>query len=207
MRILRINSLTPDKEMVGKAVKILEAGGLIVYPTETLYGLGANPFNDDALQRVFEAKGRDLSKPISLAFRDLEQVEKYAVVSPVAKRLMKKLLPGPLTVLLPSKLELDESLGGNKIGVRIPDNKVALALLNRIKFPLTATSANLSGGKNPATALEAAEQVGDKVDLVLDAGKCKYSKPSTVVDLSSGEVEIVREGVVTEKEIMKLLKK
>lgn len=205
MKIIKVDVKNPQKEAIKKATEVLKIGGVVVYPTETLYGLGANPFDEQALQKVFEIKGRDLSKPISLAFRDIEHVKRFAEINSTAEKIIKKFLPGPLTIILTSKLQLDDILGGNKIGVRIPDNKVALELLKEVKFPLTSTSANLSGSKNPETAKEAINQIGEKVDLVLDAGKCKYGKPSTVVDLSSGEIEVVREGIIGKKELLKLI--
>ena len=203
MKIIKVDVKNPQKEAIKKAAEVLRIGGVVVYPTETLYGLGANPFDSQALYKVFEIKGRDISKPISLAFRDMEQLEKFVAITPNARMLIEKFLPGPLTLILPAKLHMDDILGGDKIGVRIPDNKVAIELLKEVKFPLTATSANFSGGKDPVTAKEAVEQIGDKVDLILDAGKCKYGKPSTVVDLSSGEIEVVREGVISKEELLK----
>ncbi len=205
MKIIKVDARNPQKEAVKKAAEVLRIGGAVVYPTETLYGLGVNPFDSQALLKVFEIKGRDYSKPISLAFRGIKHVKKFAMITPDAKRLIEKFLPGPLTLILPSIMQMDEILGGNKIGVRIPDSKVAMELLKEVKFPLTATSANLSGGKDPVSAKEAVEQIGDRVDLILDAGKCKYGKSSTVVDLTSGEIEVVREGVIKKKEIIERL--
>lgn len=202
MKIIKVDEENPQKEAIKKAAEVLKVGGIVVYPTETLYGLGANPFDSQALYKVFEIKGRDISKPISLAFRDLKQLEKFVAIAPNARKLVEKFLPGPLTLILPAKLHMDEILGGDKIGVRIPDNKIALELLKEVNFPLTATSANLSGGKDPVTSEEAVEQIGDKVDLVLDAGKCKYGKPSTVVNLTSGKIEVVREGIISKKELV-----
>ncbi len=201
MKIIKVNSKNPKKENVETAANILELGGVLCYPTETLYGLAANVFDINAVQRVFEIKGRDLKKPSSIAFGDLNQAKKFLEFTPAAEKLAKKFLPGPLTIILNSKIEFDEFLGGSKVSVRIPDNPVAQALLKEIKFPITATSANLSGGKNPVEAKDVVEQIGDKVDLILDAGKCKYGKPSTVVDATSEEIIIVREGVISKSEL------
>ena len=201
MKIIKVNSKNPKKENVETAANILELGGVLCYPTETLYGLAANVFDINAVQRVFEIKGRDLKKPSSIAFGDLNQAKMFLEFTPAAEKLAKKFLPGPLTIILNSKIEFDEFLGGSKVSVRIPDNPVAQALLKEIKFPITATSANLSGGKNPVEAKDVVEQIGDKVDLILDAGKCKYGKPSTVVDATSEEIIIVREGVISKSEL------
>mgnify|MGYP001596989610 CR=1 FL=1 len=201
MKILKVNSKTPEKELIKRAAEILKIGGVVVYPTETLYGLGANVFDINAVQRIFEIKGRDLTKPSSIAFRDLEQARKFLEFTPAAEKLAKKFLPGPLTIILNSKIEFDEFLGGNKVSVRIPDHPVAQTLLKEIKFPITATSANLSGGKDPVEVKDVVEQIGDKVDLILDSGKCKYGKPSTVVDATSDEIKIIREGVIIKTEL------
>ncbi len=206
MKVVKVNSKNPEKEIIRKAAEVLEIGGVIVYSTETLYGLGANVFDVNAVQRVFEIKGRDLKKPSSVAFRDLNQAKKFLEFTPAAEKLAKKFLPGPLTIILNSKIEFGAFLGGNKVSVRIPDDRVAQAILDEIKFPITATSANLSGGKDSVEAKDAAEQVGDRVDLILDAGKCKYGKPSTVVDTTDDDIRIIREGVISEDEILRLLK-
>ena len=200
--IIKINPKNPDKKTIEKAAKILRNGGAVIYPTDTLYGLGVNASDSKAVLRVFEIKGRE-NKPISVAIANLTEAKKYAKFSPLASRIAKKFLPGPLTLILPSRLNLPKELNPNdeKVRIRIPDSKIALELIKKCKFPLTATSANLSGGKNPITAREAIRQIGDKVDLVLDAGKCRYNKPSTVVDLSSNKIEVVREGVISKKEL------
>ena len=196
MKIIKVNPENPEREIIEKAANILELGGVLVFPTETLYGLAANVFDINAVQRVFEIKGRDITKPSSVAFRDLNQAKKFLQFTLEAEKLAKKFLPGPLTIILNSKIEFDAFLGGDKVSVRIPDNRVAQAILNEVKFPITATSANLSGGKNPVEVKDAVEQIGDRVDLILDAGKCKYGKPSTVVDATTGEIKIVREGAI-----------
>ncbi|TAL47297.1 threonylcarbamoyl-AMP synthase [archaeon] len=199
--LLVMKVLKAEVDAIEKAAQVLEIGGIVVYPTETLYGLGANALDENAVRLVFEIKGRDKSKPSSVAFRNLEQARKFLAVTPLAEKLAKKFLPGPLTIILNSKFEFQEFLGGSKVSMRIPDHPVAQALLKRVKFPITATSANLSGGKNPVEAIDAIEQIGGSVDLVLDAGKCKLGKPSTVVDVSEGELKIIREGAIPKEKL------
>jgi len=202
MKVLKIRAGRIEEEIIDEAVKILQTGGVVVYPTETVYGLGANVFDSQAVQRVFEIKNRDLSKPSSIAFRSMDDAERLVIVSPLARKLAENFLPGPLTIILSAKNELDRFLGKDKIGVRIPENQIAQEILQGTKFPLTATSANLSGGKDPITAKEAIEQVGDRVDLVLDAGRCRYGKPSTVVDVSENEIKVLRKGVISKKQLL-----
>lgn len=206
MQVLKVNAESPERESIRKVAEILKVGGVIVYPTETVYGLGANILDQQAVQRVFEIKGRDISKPVSAAFRNLSQAKNFALFNKIAENLAEKFLPGPLTIILQSKILLDPFLGGQKIAIRIIDHPVVSAVLDEVKFPITATSANIAGGKNPVTAEDAVSQIGSKVDLILDAGKCKLGKTSTVVDCSSGEIEILREGVIPKKRILEFSK-
>lgn len=201
MKVFKVNPEKLDMEIVRRALEVLRIGGVVIYPTETLYGLGANALDIQAVYRVFEIKGRDITKPISLAFRDLKSAKKFVHLTPSAEKLAEKFLPGPLTIILNSKMTFDEILGGDKVSIRIPDHPVAKALLAQTKFPITATSANLSGGKDPVEAKDAIERIGDKVDVILDAGKCKYGKPSTVVDATTEEISIIREGVISKEKL------
>lgn len=201
MQVLKVDPKNPSAEAIEKAAKILQLGGVVVYPTETVYGLGANIMDQGTIERLFEIKGRNISKPISIAFRNLEQAKSFAVFNKAAEKLGEKFLPGPLTIILQAKLQLDPLLGGGKIGVRIVDHPVVSAILDKTKFPITATSANISGKESPTTAEEAIDQIGEKVDLVINAGKCKLGKPSTVVDCSLGKIEILREGSIPREKI------
>lgn len=202
MQVLQVDQKNPQAEVIEKAAKVLQLGGLVVYPTETLYGLGANIMDLGAIQRVFEVKGRFHNKPISIAFRDVEHAEKYVKFNKMAHRLAELFLPGPLTIVLLAKVSLGEMFGGDKIAVRISGNKVVQAILEKTKFPITATSANISGKADPICAQDSIDQIGEKVDLILDSGKCEHSMPSTVVDLSEGKVVFLREGVIPRSRII-----
>ena len=201
MKVFKVNPEKIDMGIIERAAEVLRIGGVVVYPTETLYGLGANALDVQPAYKVFEIKGRDITKPISLAFMDLKHAKKFVYLAPAAEKLAEKFLPGPLTLIVNSKITLDEIFGGDRISIRIPDHTVAKALLEKTKFPITATSANLSGGKDPVEIKDVLEQLGDKIDLVLDAGKCKYGKPSTVVDATTDEIKIIREGVIDKKKL------
>jgi len=201
MQIFKVDPKRPQPEMVDKAARVLQLGGIVIYPTETLYGLGANIMDSESAQRVFDIKGRNMDKPISVVFKDVEQAQKYAVFNDKARKLAELFLPGPLTMILPSKINLGDMFGGDKMAVRISSNKVVQAMLEKTRFPITSTSANLSGKADPTDAKVAMEQIGEKVDLVLDSGGCEYGRPSTVVDLTSGGVEVVREGVIPKSRI------
>jgi len=175
--------------------KVVSEGGLVIYPTETVYGLGADPFQEDAVKRIFAVKHRPRSMPISMAIPSHEAIWLYAVLDKKSKRFCEKHMPGPITVLLmanslaPPRLVSKEG----RIGFRVPDNQVALDLLSECS-PLTATSANRHGGKNPITCDDAVEQLGGDVDLCIDAGPCRYGEESTVVEFEDGKPRIIRQG-------------
>lgn len=179
-----------------RAAEVLKLGGVIIYPTDTIYGLGANILDLSAVERVFDIKGRDLSKPVSILFKDISQAKRFAVFNDAAEKLAKKFLPGALTLIVNAKTELHSFLGGQKIGVRIIDHPVTSAILNEVDFPITSTSANLTGGENPLSLDIAVKQLQNNADLALDCGKCKHCIPSTVVDVSSGKIKIIREGAI-----------
>lgn len=206
MKEFKVSPENPQAEIIEIAAKVLEVGGIVVYPTETVYGIGANILEPNAIQRVFEVKQRSADKPSSIAFRDIKAAEKYVQFSGAARKLAEKFLPGPLTIILNTKLAVSQMLGGEKVGVRIPANEVARALLERVKFPITSTSANVSGQESASNIQDAIRQLGDKVDVFLDAGPCKLSKPSTIVDMSDGNFEVLREGAIPKEEIERFLK-
>lgn len=196
-----------DEKAVEEAAEVLKKGGVIIYPTETLYGMGANATDSNSVKKIFEIKGRGFNKPVSIAVGSTAQAKKIAEWNEHAEKLAKKFLPGPLTLILKLKKKNPGELtaGSDKIGIRIPDNPFALSLLKKIKFPITATSANKSGGREPTNAKMAIEQIGKFVDLVIDAGSCKYKKPSTVIDLTN-KPKILRIGAISKIEIEKILR-
>jgi len=185
--------LTKDMEReLEKAVEVLESGGVVVYPTETVYGLGADALSERAVRRVFELKGRAFKKPISVAVSSFEMLESVAIVeSAEVEEILNALLPGPVTVLLPRRAVLPEILTGGSplVGVRMPEHEIALRLITAFGRPLTATSANLSGKKPPASF----EDVEIEADFKLNGGRCPYGEPSTVVCLSVSAFSAVSE--------------
>lgn len=205
MRIIGINKNNLNSTIT-EAKNIILNDGLIIYPTETVYGLGANAKSVKAVRKVFAVKGRKYNKPISITLHSIKEAEKIVEWNKYAEKLARNFLPGPLTLILKLKVKFPKRLtcGEDKIGIRIPDHPITLELIKRLKVPVTATSANISGGKAPINAKEAIRQIGGKVDLVIDAGVCKYKKPSTVIDLT-GKPRILRVGVISKKEIDKVL--
>jgi L-threonylcarbamoyladenylate synthase len=172
-------------DQVREAARILQRDGLVVYPTDTIYGLGADAFSEEAILRVFEAKQRPLGNPISIAVADREMIDGVARVDRAAEFLIDRLLPGPVTLVLPAKKTISGLLtGGTKmIGIRYPRHPVALALISCLDSPITATSANVSGAKDPVTA----DECNVPYDFLIDGGRLPGT-PSTVVDTVSRRV-------------------
>lgn len=175
-----------EENRIEKAVKILSHDGLVVYPTETVYGLGADALSEIAVYKVYEAKQRPLGKPISVAVSDIEMIYGIAHVDEFAEKFMNRFLPGPVTVVLPVKNILPNDLSGGTgtIGIRYPDHTIALELISALDSPITATSANLSGDVSPVTA----SMVNVPHDYLIDGGTCGGT-PSTVVNLKTRKIE------------------
>ncbi len=185
--------------------EVIRAGGVIVYPTDTFYGLGADPKNAEAVRKLFTIKGRQHDQPILLLIKDAEEVRSWATgITPRTEGLMEKFWPGPLTLVFRARPEVMKELtgGAGTIGLRVPGNALTRQLLASLDSALTGTSANLSGRPSPRTAQEAADMVGGMVDLVLDGGGTAGGNPSTVVDVSEGGPKVIREGAIPSREIL-----
>ncbi|MCK4455770.1 MAG: threonylcarbamoyl-AMP synthase [Thermoplasmata archaeon] len=183
-----------DFELVQLA---LEEGELVVFPTETLYGLGGDPENGKAVERIYDIKGRPRSDPLPVAVSSLEEMEKIAEVGELARTLVDEFLPGPLTLVLKKRRATSFRLisKGDTIGIRIPFQPLVVELAEEFG-PITATSANLHGGENPTSVEGAIDQLGTKVDYYIDGGRVPLGVPSTVVDLSQNEIRILRVGAI-----------
>jgi L-threonylcarbamoyladenylate synthase len=196
-------------EVVEVAVQTIKEGGLLVYPTDTLYGLGADAMNPGAIGKVFEAKDRPEDAPISVAVSDVEMMRKVANLSPWMENVVEALIPRPITFLLPKKKGVPSTLtaGSDVLGVRIPNHMFALTVIGETG-PITTTSANLHGGHNPRTARSAIRQLGEAVDLYVDCGKTAFGKASTVIDLTGDrpdKVSISRKGAADRAEISRII--
>jgi len=195
-----------DIEALVEAARILAAGGVIAFPTDTVYGLACDLFNEEAVDRIYRIKARPVYLPLIAMLAEAEQWPRVASALPEsARRFMARFWPGPLTIILPAREDIPAVVrgGGTTIGMRIPDHAVARELLRLAARPLATTSANLSGRPAACTAEEAAEQLGDAVDLILDAGPCPGGQASTVVDCTVEPPKILREGPIT-AEMLKL---
>ncbi len=197
-RIISIDPDNPDSSVLSAAATLIRRGGLVAYPTDTTYGIAADPFNEKAVSHLFRVKNRPLSKPILLLINDIQCLHSLVHrVSPLAKAVIKRYWPGPLTLVFQASTALSPALTADtgKIGLRLPAALLPCTLIRMTGFPLTATSANLSGEPSPVTAQEVERMIGDNIDLVLDGGLCE-ALPSTLLDLSDDSPKIVREGKV-----------
>ncbi len=196
------NKFTIDKSILSEVHRAVRAGELVVYPTETLYGLGGDPFNEHSVERVRSVKGRSADLPISMAVSSLESLWFYGLPHESAILFCKKHLPGPVTVLLKATSLAPPTLVSHEglVGLRVPNNPITIQIL-RATGPLTATSANQHGSQAPTNCNEAIEQLGEKVSIYVDAGPCEYGRESTVVDLSSDKIRVIRHGALPEEDI------
>ena len=185
-----------------KALRVLKEGGVVVYPTDTLYALGADIYNKMAVERVFKLKQRPLTNPLSVAIPDTNKVEEIAYMDDRARQLMDGFLPGPLTVILPKKWSIPNIVtsGLNTEAIRIPDNKITLDLFLRYG-PLTATSTNVHGEKKSSFVEEIQKHFGIKYDIVNFYRGKQDDQPSTRIDLSDFDTKVVREDVLNKKSI------
>ncbi|MEM4663295.1 MAG: L-threonylcarbamoyladenylate synthase [Candidatus Diapherotrites archaeon] len=207
--ILKINPKKPEIQKIKIAANIIKRGGLVVFPTETVYGLGANALDRDAIKRIFETKGRPADNPIIVHIYKKRQLNEIAMEIPdLAYKLIEKFWPGPLTLILKKKEIIPpEVTGGLKtIAVRMPSHKVARALCKASGIPIAAPSANLSGKPSITTGKDAIDELAGKVECIIDAGATDIGLESTVLDLTSDIPEILRPGGITAEEIRKVFK-
>jgi len=199
-KIIRVNKNNPEIELIDFAAKVIKEGGLVAFPTETVYGIGANSFNEEAVKKIFIAKGRPQDNPLIVHIAELEQI--YDLVKEVpqkAKTLMKKFWPGPLTLIFKKsqKVPYVNTAGMDTVAIRMPSNTIAHLLIKRAEVPISAPSANVSGKPSPTDASHVIEDLYGKVDVIIDGGKCDVGVESTVLDLTEKVPVILRPGAVT----------
>ncbi|NIP67351.1 threonylcarbamoyl-AMP synthase, partial [Candidatus Bathyarchaeota archaeon] len=195
---MKMRFLAATEENIRVASQVVRRGGVVVYPTDTVYGLGCNSFNLDAVKRVIRVKG-EREKPLPILASSMTDVEKIADISDLARRLAAEFWPGPLTIIVPKLPSLSDIVthGLDSVGVRMPDHEVAIQLIRLSEGLLVGTSANKTGHNPACTAQEAWEQLGEETDVVLDGGPAPLKRPSTVIDLREERLRILREGPLT----------
>jgi L-threonylcarbamoyladenylate synthase len=190
------------KKAVDAAIKILRSGGLVIYPTETLYGIGADATNPNAIKKLTEYKNRPFGKPYSIAVTDFKMAEEYIELNTAAKNLYKEFLPGPLTVISKGKHKVAKGVESEDgtLGVRVPNYKLATDIVKKFGKPITATSANASYKKRPYKIADILENISEKqrrlVDLIIDAGELPRNEPSTVIDTTLDDPVTLRQGEI-----------
>jgi len=199
-RRVKINPLLPEDEYIHQAASAIAEGGLVIIPTETVYGIAANALDKKALDRLYEIKKRPLDKPFALLIGDKAKVEEFAVDIPVsAYKLMHKFWPGPLTILL-------KGINGGKIGLRMPDNRIALKIIEQAHVPVACPSANIADSPAPVDFLQAIKDMDGLVDLAVDGGEANLGVESTIVDLSVEPAKIIRSGSIKDEAINTVIK-
>lgn len=208
-----MNITKANKKGIRLAVKYLREGKSVVYPTDTAYGLGVDATNPAAVKRLIKIKNRP-KQPIHVIVENFSIGKKLAIFDKTAERLFKKFMPGPLTLVLRIKSHESRALkllsaGTGTIGIRMPDNKVALELVRKLGRPITTPSANPHGGETPHSVAQSYKQFSDKKhqpDLYLDAGKLPKRRPSTMVRVENGRVKILRKGPISKKQIQQFIR-
>lgn len=200
-RLFHIDDENRD-EAVRYAADVILRGGLVVFPTETVYGIGCNALDADAVRRLYLAKKRPSDKPLLLHLYSMEQAEQVAVLGERARMLLARFTPGPLSVILPKKLCLPDVVtsGGDTVGLRFPQHSLFQALASRVGVPIAATSANMSGSVSAKDGTQALV-MEDCADVILDDGACRYALESTVVSLVAEKPRILRQGALQRAEL------
>ncbi len=209
MKIIGLEKGNED-ECATCAAEVLRAGGVIIYPTDTLYALGADALSDKAVGKVYALKGRDEKKPVHCVVSDLGMAERYAEVDTFARMLAKEFLPGALALILKKKRGINAGIarGIGTIGIRIPDNQFCITLARAFDAPITTTSANKAGMRTERSVRRILNQLGRGagIDLAVDAGELPLRKASTLVDMTGKEPVVVREGAISPAEIWDVLR-
>ena len=193
-------------DAIPRALEALRAGRLVAFPTDTVYGVGALAFEGEAIRSIYAAKDRHMEKAIPILIGDVDDLAKVAVEIPEeAHRLAARFWPGALTILIPKRADLPEAVSATStVGVRVPDHDVARALL-RATGPMAVTSANISGAQSPVTAREVYDQLGGRIPLIIDGGRTPGGIPSTLVDCTAPDLQILREGPISLEELRSAL--
>jgi L-threonylcarbamoyladenylate synthase len=209
-QLVKIDKKRPDEDKIKEAAQIIKRGGLVAFPTETVYGLGANALDEQAAAKIYLAKGRPQDNPLIVHIHSVTQLDGIVKEIPSkARNLMDKFWPGPLTIIFNKKdIVPPGTTGGlDTVGVRMPDNPIALALIREAGLPIAAPSANISGRPSPTNARDVYDDLSGKVDMILDGGACTLGVESTVVDVSEDVPLVLRPGGLTVEKLQLALGK
>lgn len=198
-KIVRINDKTEYCDDLRTAASIILSGGLVVFPTETVYGLGGNGLLSDAANKIYSAKGRPSDNPLIIHVAEPRDAEKYAFVSDIYYRLANAFMPGPLTVIMPKRECIPQSVTGglDTVAVRCPSHPIAHGLIKACGVPIAAPSANISGRPSPTSAKYVLEDMNGRVDMIIDGGECEIGLESTIVKIDGNSLTLLRPGAIT----------
>lgn len=197
-----------DFAKLEEPAKIIKDGGIVIFPTETVYGIGANGLNAEAVKKIYDLKKRPLSKPINLLVNSIEMIEKVARdITPLEYAIIKEFFPGPLTIILQKKEIVPDivTANGTTVGVRMPANEIALELIKKAGVPLATPSANISDRPSKTNIKDVMSDFSEGVDCFIDGGESKIGIASTIVQVINGVPHILRQGTITEEQINRLI--
>lgn len=207
MKIFDWKNSINEKEL-DNCIEEIKNGGIVIFPTETVYGIGTNAFCEESVRKIYEIKNRPDEKPLSILLNNKEQIGKYAIISnDIERKIIENFMPGPITIILERKKGILDYVAPEKntIGIRIPDNNIILEILGKLDLPMVAPSANISGEPSAIELKDILEVFKDKVDICIDGGKCEISKSSTIVQVIDNKIQIIRQGKITLEEIESVL--
>ena len=194
---------------LNEGVEVLKKGGIVIFPTETVYGIGTNALCESSVKRIYEVKERPDEKPLSIMVSNKGEISKYAIIeNEIEKKIIDSFMPGPITIILKKKEGVFDyiSSGKDTIGIRIPNNNIMLKLLQKAEIPIVAPSANISGRPSGIIFENILKDFNGKVDVAINGGKCEISEPSTIVQVIDNEPIILREGKISLDEIKMVIK-
>ncbi len=207
-KIIKIDPANIDMELLAQAADVIKHGGLVAFPTETVYGLGADTFNSDAVSNIFRAKGRPMDNPLISHISDIADLEMFArEIPPSAIKLAEEFWGGPLTLILKKKAGIPDCVtaGLDTVAVRLPSHSIANALIKLSGTPIAAPSANLSGSPSPTTAMHCIQDLDGRVDMIIDGGNSMIGIESTVIDLSTEIPVILRPGMISPEDMRNVI--
>lgn len=204
--VYRVDPEKIDENIINKAADIIKNGGVVAFPTETVYGLGGDATNEEAAERIYSAKGRPSDNPLIIHVSSPHDAEKYAYTNELYYKLCEAFSPGPLTVILPKKETIPHATSGglDTVAVRIPDNKIALALIKAAGRAIAAPSANSSGKPSPTRAEHVLDDLNGKIPMIIDGGECRVGVESTVIKLDGNKCTVLRPGGVTKAQLLRV---
>ena len=190
-----------------EVIDIINSNGIIIFPTETVYGIGGNALSENVIKHIYEVKNRPSQKPLSILLKSKKEIEKYAeITSDIERKIIEKFMPGPITLIMKKKENVLSDLvtaGNSTIGIRIPNEKIIKQILERLNFPIVAPSANISGEPSVTKAEDISKEFDGKIDAIIDGGICKEKISSTIIQIIDNKPVILREGSIRLEDIMK----